>query len=121
MSRPGRRRAALAALLSLVAVAGAGASVGAAPQAGAAGDTAATTASQRAAEATSQGSASGAPQGSAPGVAEFVYRARPGDTLIGLSARLLLEPRRWPELQRRNAIADPRRIPLGSRIRIPYD
>jgi hypothetical protein len=51
---------------------------------------------------------------------EFTYRVRPGDTLIGLAARLLLEPRRWPELQRRNAIADPRRMPRGSAVRIPY-
>jgi hypothetical protein len=51
---------------------------------------------------------------------EFTYRVGAGDTLIGLSARLLLEPRRWPELQRRNRIADPRRMPRGSAVRIPY-
>lgn len=52
---------------------------------------------------------------------EFVYLTRPGDTLIGLSRRLLVQPGRWPELQRRNSIADPRRIPRGSPIRIPYE
>ena len=51
---------------------------------------------------------------------EFIYHARLHDTLIGLSRRLLREPRRWPEVQARNNIADPRRIPLGDSIRIPY-
>jgi hypothetical protein len=51
---------------------------------------------------------------------EFVYVARDRDTLIGISRRLLIEPRRWNEIQARNNIADPRRIPLGTRIRIPY-
>ena len=51
---------------------------------------------------------------------EFVYHARPHDTLIGLGRRLLKDPRRWPEVQSRNNIADPRHIPLGDPIRIPY-
>jgi hypothetical protein len=51
---------------------------------------------------------------------EFMYHARPHDTLIGLGRRLLREPRRWPEMQVRNNIADPRHIPLGDIIRIPY-
>lgn len=57
----------------------------------------------------------------APSAVEFTYVMRAGDTLIGIASRLLLEPRRWPELQRRNGIADPRRIPRAGRIRIPYD
>jgi hypothetical protein len=57
---------------------------------------------------------------SAPPEGEFVYIARPGDTLIGVSQRLLIDPRRWNEVQARNNIADPRRIPLGTQIRIPY-
>lgn len=52
---------------------------------------------------------------------EFVYRARDRDTLIGIGRRLLNEPRRWNEVQVRNRIADPRRIPLGTEIRIPYE
>ncbi len=52
---------------------------------------------------------------------EFTYRAREHDTLIGISRRLLTEPRRWPELQARNHIANPRRIPLGDAVLIPYD
>jgi hypothetical protein len=51
---------------------------------------------------------------------EFVYVAKSHDTLIGLGRRLLREPRRWRELQTRNHIANPRRIPLGTPIRIPY-
>src|SRR5579871_3444340 len=58
-------------------------------------------------------------QASAP-EAEFIYHARQGDTLIGITRRLLLEPRRWPQVQSRNNIADPRHIPLGNEIRIPY-
>ncbi len=56
----------------------------------------------------------------APIEAEFVYLARERDTLIGISRRLLIDPERWSELQTRNQIRDPRRIPLGTRIRIPY-
>lgn len=51
---------------------------------------------------------------------DFIYRARPGDTLIGISRRLLLEPRRWPQIQTLNRIVNPRRIPQGSAVRIPY-
>jgi hypothetical protein len=51
---------------------------------------------------------------------ELVYHARARDTLIGLGRRLLIDPRRWPEVQSRNSIADPRHIPLGNPIRIPY-
>jgi hypothetical protein len=53
-------------------------------------------------------------------VGEFVYRAHAQDTLIGIARRLLIDPRRWPEVQARNNIANPRRIPLGDEIRIPY-
>jgi hypothetical protein len=51
---------------------------------------------------------------------EFIYRAQRGDTLIGISNRLLIQPKRWMELQKRNRIAEPRRIPPGSSINIPY-
>ncbi len=64
----------------------------------------------------------------APGVAapqpaghdDFLYIARPHDTLIGLGRRLLLEPGRWRDVQRRNHIVNARRIPLNTVIRIPY-
>lgn len=48
-----------------------------------------------------------------------VHMAQPGDTLIGLSERLLARPADWPQLQKLNRIADPRRIPVGTAVRIP--
>jgi hypothetical protein len=55
------------------------------------------------------------------GSGEFIYHTRLHDTLIGLSRRLLVEPRKWPAVQSLNRIADPRRIPQGIALRIPYD
>ena len=62
--------------------------------------------------------------GCAAGVApaaddDLVYVVRAGDTLIGLGRTLLIDPRSWPELQRLNRIAEPRRIPIGTNLRIP--
>jgi hypothetical protein len=55
----------------------------------------------------------------APPVPDYIHTARQGDTLIGLGNRLLARPGDWRELQRLNAIANPRRIPVGTVIRIP--
>ncbi len=81
-----------------------------------------------AADASSAAPTAGPSRGGAPAAVsaatdagEFIYRTRAGDTLIGLAARLLREPQRWRALQLRNRIAEPRRMPLGSAIRIPYD
>lgn len=41
------------------------------------------------------------------------------DTLIALGRRFLADPRQWPQLQSFNQIADPRRIPVGTVLRIP--
>jgi len=41
------------------------------------------------------------------------------DTLIALGRRLLADPRQWPQLQSFNHIADPRRLPVGTALRIP--
>jgi hypothetical protein len=56
-----------------------------------------------------------------PGTAGPVheYKTEAGDTLIGLGRRLLVDPAAWPELQRLNRIRNPRRIPVGSVLRIP--
>jgi hypothetical protein len=54
------------------------------------------------------------------GEPQFVYRFRPRDTLIQLSQRLLLQPGRWPELQRLNGIRDPFSIAPDTALRIPY-
>lgn len=46
---------------------------------------------------------------------------RPGDTLIGIGERYLDTPRRWLELQRLNAIRDPRRLRPGRPLQVPVD
>jgi hypothetical protein len=54
-----------------------------------------------------------------PGMVEWRYTIRPGDTLIGISANYLANPLNWPALQKLNRIAQPRRLPPGSVLRIP--
>ena len=49
----------------------------------------------------------------------YVHQAVRGDTLIGLGRRFLVDPKRWPEVQRANDIRNPNRIPVGSAVRIP--
>ena len=51
--------------------------------------------------------------------AEMVYRARAGDTLIGVGERLLERPDDWRKLVRPNRVANPDRIQPGREIRIP--
>ena len=46
---------------------------------------------------------------------------RAGDTLIGISQRLLDSPQRWPELRTLNRITKDRRLRPGTRLRIPLD
>ncbi len=70
-------------------------------------------------------SPAGAQQPAAAGAAaeaeaQFVYRFQARDTLIGASRRLLLQPQRWPELQRFNGIRSALVIPPGTPIRIPW-
>lgn len=52
---------------------------------------------------------------------DFVYYFQRGDTLIRLGRRLLVQPERWHEVQLRNGIGDPLRIPPGTPLRIPQD
>jgi hypothetical protein len=56
---------------------------------------------------------------SAQAGAEHVHVATPGDTLIGIGDQLLAEPRRWRDVARLNRLADPDRIAVGQRLRIP--
>lgn len=49
----------------------------------------------------------------------YRHQARQGDTLIGLGQALLIRPSDWPQLARLNHIDNPRRIPIGTEIRIP--
>lgn len=51
--------------------------------------------------------------------AEHVHVAVPGDTLIGLGRQMLAEPRRWRDVARLNRLANPNRIPVGTRLRFP--
>ena len=50
---------------------------------------------------------------------EWRYTLRPGDTLIGVSARYLARPGDWPKVQRHNHITHPRRLVPGSALLIP--
>lgn len=49
----------------------------------------------------------------------YRHKAKPGDTLIGLGQTLLVHPADWPKVARLNRIDNPRRILIGSSIRIP--
>lgn len=51
----------------------------------------------------------------------YEHRAASGETLIGLGERFLVDPKRWPDLQKLNRIANPRAIPVNSVVRIPLD
>jgi len=48
-----------------------------------------------------------------------VHVVAPGDTLIGLGRRLLVEPAQWTELMRINRVREPRRMAVGMPLRIP--
>jgi hypothetical protein len=50
---------------------------------------------------------------------EWVYTVAPGDTLIGLSARLMKPSMDWTNLQQHNRFASPQRIRPGAKVRIP--
>jgi hypothetical protein len=52
-------------------------------------------------------------------IPDWRYTLRPGDTLIGVSARFLARPAEWPRLQRHNRITQPRRLIPGSPLLIP--
>ena len=71
------------------------------------------------AQAQPAAGATAVPAASAATDAEYVHISRPGDTLIGLGRELLVNPRRWPELARLNAIANPDFIPVGTPLRVP--
>lgn len=51
--------------------------------------------------------------------AKVQYQTQPGDTLIGIARRHLVDPQAWPQLQRLNRIRDPRRMPIGQPLLIP--
>ncbi|MBU1237828.1 MAG: FecR domain-containing protein [Gammaproteobacteria bacterium] len=50
---------------------------------------------------------------------EIRYTIRPGDTLIALSQKMLINPRQWPWIQKLNGITDPYHLIPGSALRMP--
>ncbi len=50
-----------------------------------------------------------------------LYRVKPGDTLIALSAKWFVRDNSWTAVQRLNRIADPVRLPVGKTLSIPRD
>ena len=49
---------------------------------------------------------------------EIVYQVKPGDTLTGIARRYNVD---WKDLQRTNGISSPRKLQVGTRIRIQND
>lgn len=49
----------------------------------------------------------------------YTVKATSHDTLIALGRRFLADPRQWPQVQVFNRITDPRRMPVGTVLRIP--
>ena len=47
------------------------------------------------------------------------YVTQRSDTVIGLSRRLLIDPRQWREVARFNGLRDPNVIPVGATLRVP--
>jgi hypothetical protein len=50
---------------------------------------------------------------------EIRYTIRPGDTLIALGQKMLIDPRLWPRIQKLNGITDPHHLVPGSALRMP--
>ena len=50
---------------------------------------------------------------------EWRYTVRPGDTIIGLSKRYLVDAFQWSQIQQYNAVVNPRRLKPGQTLRIP--
>ncbi|MFC4254783.1 peptidoglycan-binding protein [Altererythrobacter xixiisoli] len=52
---------------------------------------------------------------------DFVYAMKAGDTLIGLAGSYFHTTGDYRVVQRRNRVADPYRMPIGSQLRIPVN
>ena len=50
---------------------------------------------------------------------DYVYKVSKGDTLIGLTARLLKTPADWPQVARYNRLSNPNFIRPGLELRVP--
>ena len=53
--------------------------------------------------------------------AEWQYSVRRGDTLIGIAKRYFTDPAQWVDLQKLNAVRNPRRLPPNPILRIPVE
>lgn len=51
--------------------------------------------------------------------ADFVYRVKPGDSVIGISERWLVDPSLWRKVARHNRLRNPDRIDPGQEVRLP--
>ena len=56
---------------------------------------------------------------SAAVAADFLYAVQPGDTVIGISQRKLVDPSLWRKVARHNRLPDPDFILPGQELRIP--
>ena len=52
---------------------------------------------------------------------DWLYVTAPGDTLIGIGKRYLTNPNDWPRIRVLNRVANPRRLPTNSQLRIPVE
>ena len=50
---------------------------------------------------------------------EWLYTVRPGDNIWNIATDYLANMNHWPKLQALNGIADPERLPPGTKLRIP--
>lgn len=50
---------------------------------------------------------------------DLIWVVEPGDTLMDIAWAVLDDPQAWDKLQRLNDVADPLRLEIGSRLRIP--
>lgn len=49
----------------------------------------------------------------------LTYEVREGDTLIGLARLYLVDEREWRQVQRLNAVRNPRKMPIGLSLKMP--
>ncbi len=59
-------------------------------------------------------------QSAPPGEPSYVYTTQRGDSVIGISRRLLSDPRSWREVATFNRLKNPHSIAAGTRLSIPF-
>lgn len=53
--------------------------------------------------------------------ADWLYVTASGDTLMNIGQRYLANPNQWDKLQQLNRVANPRQLPINTRLRIPVE